>query len=121
MPDPATTPRTFGELYALKIAADADAQAKAEAAAMADQAALDARGATETINATMRSKLKKPFFVANPDGSIVIVTPDTSELGFHFFSPDAADTPLDEAPAPGPGPTPEPAPGPAPEPAPAPA
>jgi hypothetical protein len=108
--DPASTPKTFGELYKLKIAADADATAKAEAAAAADQAAMDARAATDHVNATLKAKLKKPFFVANPDGSIVIVTPDTSDLGFHFFSPDSADTPLDEAAPPAPAPAPESAP-----------
>jgi hypothetical protein len=122
--DPASTPKTFGDLYNLIKAANADAKAKAAAAAAADQAALDARDAEAQVNATLKAKLKKPFFVANPDSSIVIVTPDTSDLGFHFFSPDSADTPLDEAAPPAPAPAPEPAPEPAPvipgpEPAPA--
>jgi hypothetical protein len=66
----------------------------------------DPRAATDQVNATLKAKLKKPFFVANPDGSIVIVTPDTSDLGFHFFSPDSADTPLDDAAPPAPAPAP---------------
>jgi hypothetical protein len=101
-----TAPAELPSLEHLRTPEDVDASAKAAAAAAADQASLDARAATDQVNATLKAKLKKPFFVANPDGSIVIVTPDTSDLGFHFFSPDSADTPLDDAAPPAPAPAP---------------
>jgi hypothetical protein len=116
--DPIATPRTLGDLYNLKKARDDDEAAKIAAAAAADQAALDAKAATADVNAMMKSNIKKAFFVMDASGAVVIVMPDSSDLGFHVFSPDPADTPLDQAPVTPAPPAPEPAPAPIPEPAP---
>jgi hypothetical protein len=116
--DPTATPRTLGDLYNLKKARDDDEAAKIAAAAAADQAALDAKAATADVNAMMKSNIKKAFFVMDASGAVVIVMPDSSDLGFHVFSPDPADTPLDQAPVTPAPPAPEPAPAPIPEPAP---
>jgi hypothetical protein len=112
--DPASTPKTLGDLFNLVEAATADEDAKVAVAAAADKAAMDAKATTVEVKSTMKARLKRPFFVQKPDGAIAIVTPDTSEVGFHVFFPDPADTPLDEAAPPAPAPAPEPAPGPAP-------
>jgi hypothetical protein len=110
--DPTATPKTLGDLYNLKKARDDDEAAKIAAAAAADQAALDAKAATADVNAMMKSNIKKAFFVMDASGAVVVVMPDSSDLGFHVFMPDRADTPLDQAPAPTPAPAPEPAPAP---------
>jgi hypothetical protein len=110
--DPTATPRTLGDLYNLKKARDDDEAAKIAAAAAADQAALDAKAATADVNAMMKSNIKKAFFVMDASGAVVVVMPDSSDLGFHVFSPDPADTPLDQAPVTPAPPAPEPAPAP---------
>jgi hypothetical protein len=128
--DPTAGAKTVGDLYNLQKAATADQAEKLAAAAAADQAAIDAKATTEQVNAAMKASLKRPFFVQDAGGAIVIVMPDSSDLGFHVFAPDPADTPLDQAPvtpappapepAPAPPVTPEPIPAPTPEPTPPP-
>jgi hypothetical protein len=108
--DPTAGAKTVGDLYNLQQAATADQAEKLAAAAAADQAAIDAKTTTEQVNAAMKASLHRPFFVQDANGAIVIVMPDSSDLGFHVFSPDPADTPLDQAPAPMPAPMPAPAP-----------
>jgi hypothetical protein len=110
--DPTAGAKTVGDLYNLQKAATADQAEKLAAAAAADQAAIDAKATTEQVNAAMKASLKRPFFVQDADGTIVIVMPDSSDLGFHVFSPDPADTPLDQAPVTPAPPAPEPAPAP---------
>jgi hypothetical protein len=110
--DPTAGAKTVGDLYNIQKAATADQAEKIAAAAAADQAAIDAKATTEQVNAAMKASLKRPFFVQDAGGAIVIVMPDSSDLGFHVFAPDPADTPLDQAPAPTPAPAPEPAPAP---------
>jgi outer membrane biosynthesis protein TonB len=106
--DPTAGAKTVGDLYNIQKAATADQAEKIAAAAAADQAAIDAKATTERVNAAMKASLKRPFFVQDADGAIVIVMPDSSDLGFHVFMPDRADTPLDQAPAPTPAPAPAP-------------
>jgi hypothetical protein len=107
--DPATTPRTIGDVINLKKAADSAASARMAEAAAANKALADAQKADSTANAMVKAHLKGPVFIQDDQG-VEVYLPDGSDVGFHSFRPLGADTPLDEAIPPEPGPTPEPAP-----------
>jgi hypothetical protein len=107
--DPATTPRTIGDVLRLKKVADTDAATRMAEATSANKALADAQDAVATANTMVKTHLKGPVFIQDDQG-IEVYLPDGSDLGFHSFRPLGADTPLDEATPPEPVPTPEPAP-----------
>jgi hypothetical protein len=107
--DPATTPRTIGDVLNLKKAAAVALAARTAEAATASKAVADAQAADAGANTMVRENLKVPAYLQDAQG-IEVYLPDGSEFGFHAIRPlDAANTPLDNLP-PEPGPTPEPAP-----------
>jgi hypothetical protein len=111
--DPATTPRTIGDVLNLKKAAAAAVAARMSEASAANKALADAQEADSTANTMVKAHLKGPVFIQDAQG-VEVFQPDSSDVGFHSFRPMGADTPLDEATPPVPGPPPEPAPEPAP-------